>query len=44
MTMQATFYFPPGTTYEQAEAAVRARLDGLDYTCVMQEIPKVEAQ
>jgi hypothetical protein len=42
MTMQANFYFPAGTTYEQATEQVNARLEGLDYTSVMQEIPESE--
>jgi hypothetical protein len=37
--MQATFYFPPGTSYEDAMSQISARLDGMDYTSVMAEIP-----
>jgi hypothetical protein len=34
----ATFYFPPGTTYEQAVADLQKRLDGMDYTGVFVEV------
>lgn len=34
----AVFYFPPGTTFEQAVDDIQKRLEDLDYTGVFAEV------
>lgn len=36
----ATFYFPPGTSYDEAGAEIAGRLSGLDFTMVTREVTR----
>jgi hypothetical protein len=38
LTLQATFYFASGTSFEEAEREISSKLAGLDYTAVFSEI------